>query len=157
MKNERVRTSRLAIPMMICYGLLLSTANTLADSNEYCSNRTLSGDYGWAAQGLVSFGPQLPPQTPFSAVGVVHFDGKGNLSWVEHTIINGEVQGADWTEATGTYGVNANCTGKAMVITPNSPVPLNLSLVVIRNGKEIRTVVDGHAINTVFVKVETRP
>jgi hypothetical protein len=156
MKNQGARISMLAIPMMICSVSVMSAATAWSDSDDYCSDRTLHGEYGWAAQGLASPGPQLPPQAPFSAVGVAHFDGRGNLSWLEHTIINGEVQGSDWTKATGTYTVNSNCTGTAIVSTPNSPVPLNIALVVIREGKEIRTVVDGHAINTVFIKAEDR-
>jgi hypothetical protein len=38
--------------------------------------------------------------------------------------------------------------------TPNSPVPLHLALVVVRQGKEIHAVLDSDAISTVFNKVE---
>ena len=152
MKARNSKISRLAIPLMMVSGLLASSISALADSDDQrCSNRTLSGDYGWAAQGLVSPGPP-PPVLPFTAVGTAHFDGKGNLSWLEHTVINGVPQGTQWTMATGTYTVNANCTGTAVVNTPNSPVPLNISLAVIKHGKEIRSVVDGHAISNVFIK-----
>ena len=41
-----------------------------------------------------------------------------------------------------------------MVNTPNSPVPLHLAFVVVRQGKEIHTVLDANAISTVFNKVE---
>jgi hypothetical protein len=36
----------------------------------------------------------------------------------------------------------------------NSSVPLNLGFVVVRQGKEIHTVLDSNAIATVFTKVE---
>jgi hypothetical protein len=73
---------------------------------------------------------------------------------VEHTVINGIPVSAEWTEASGTYSVNPDCTGKAVVNTPNSPVPLNLAFVVVRQGTEIHAVLDSNAISTIFVKVE---
>jgi hypothetical protein len=36
--------------------------------------------------------------------------------------------------ARGTYTVNPNCTGTAVMNTPNSPVPLHLAFVVVRHG-----------------------
>jgi hypothetical protein len=59
-----------------------------------------------------------------------------------------------WTAASGTYTVNPDCTGTAVVNTPNSPVPLNLALVAVREGKEIHAVLDSNAISTVFTRVE---
>jgi len=112
----------------------------------------LSGDYGFAGEGLVITGPPQP--LPFSGVGMAHFDGKGNLSWLEHTLIGGQLQGTEWTMATGTYTVNANCTGTAVVNTPNSPVPLNIAFVVVKQGRELRSVGDGHAINSVFIRTD---
>jgi len=38
--------------------------------------------------------------------------------------------------------------------TSNSPVPLNLAFVVVRQGKEIHSVLDANALATVSVKVE---
>ena len=85
---------------------------------------------------------------------MTQFDGKGNLTWVEHTVINGTPLQPGWTPASGTYAVNPDCTGTAVVNTPNSPVPLHLALVVVRQGKEIHTVLDSDAISSVFNKVE---
>ena len=141
--------------MMIVCGLLASSAPAMAESDGLeCSNQTLSGDYGYAAEGVLIGIPGLPPEVPFRSVGMTHFDGKGKLTWVEHTVVNGIPLNVDWTAASGTYAVNLNCTGTAVVNTPNSPVPLNLAFVVVRQGKEIHTVLDAHAIATVFIKVE---
>ena len=41
-----------------------------------------------------------------------------------------------------------------MANTSNSPVPLNLAFVVVRQGKEIHSVLDANALATVSVKVE---
>lgn len=89
----------------------------------------------------------------FRSVGLTHFDGRGDLRWVEHTVINGTSLESGWTAATGTYSVNPDCTGTATVNTPNSPVPLKLSFVVVRHGSEVHTVLDANAISTVFIKV----
>jgi hypothetical protein len=81
---------------------------------------------------------------------MTHFDGQGNLTWVEQTMINGTLPQPGWTQASGSYTENPNCTGTAVVNTP----PLNLDFVVVRYGKEIHTVLDSTAIAIVFTKVE---
>lgn len=119
-----------------------------------CSNRTLRGHYGYAAEGALIDNPGLPKTAPFRSIGMTHFDGRGNLTWLERTVINGKLLNSDWTAASGTYAVNANCTGTAVVVTPNSPVPLYLDFVVVSQGKEVHSVLESNAISTVFKKVE---
>ena len=154
MKRQRLRISMIAAPTMIVCGLLASGASARAESEDgACSNRTIQGDYGYAAEGVLLGIPGLPV-APFRSVGMTHFDGKGNLTWVEHTVVNGVPLNVGWTPASGTYTVNPNCTGTAVVNTPNSPVPLNLAFVVVKQGKEIHSVLDANAIATVFIKVE---
>ena len=41
-----------------------------------------------------------------------------------------------------------------VVNTPNSPAPLNLVFVVVKGGRELRTVLEAHAIVSVFTKVD---
>jgi hypothetical protein len=43
--------------------------------------------------------PGLPPAALFNSVGLAHFDGKGHLSWVEHTIVNGRPLNVDFIAA----------------------------------------------------------
>ncbi len=77
--------------MIVC-GLLGSGASVMAESDGgHCSNRTLSGDYGYAAEGVLIGIPGLPPEAPFRSVGMTHFDGNGKLTWVEHTVVNGQI------------------------------------------------------------------
>ncbi len=165
MKRQSTKLSRLATPLMIVCGLLVSGASVMAgqdsdaenqsaDRNRSCSNRTLFGEYGYASEGVFIGNPVLPPRAPFRSVGITHFDGRGNLTWVEHTVINGVPLEVGWTAASGRYTVNSNCTGTAVVDTPNSPVPLNLAFVVVKRGKEVHSVLDSNAISTVFIKVE---
>jgi hypothetical protein len=87
-------------------------------------------------------------------VGLTHFNGKGGLTWLEHTVVNGTPLNMDFVAASGTYSVNANCTGTAVVNSPNSPVPLRLAFVIVREGREVHTVLDASAIAAVFTKVD---
>jgi hypothetical protein len=117
-----------------------------------CSNRTLSGNYGYSAQGQVLPAPGL--EVLFTSTGMVNFDGNGTLSWVEHTVVGGLQQGSDWTPASGTYTVNSDCTGTMVVVTPNSPVPLPIFFSVVQQGKQLYSVVNGNAITTVWTKIK---
>ena len=154
-RNSIPRISIIAIPIVLVCSFLFAASSTLAvDEDAKCTNGTLRGDYGFAAEGVLIGIPGLPAEAPFRSVGVAHFDGKGNLTWMEHTVINGISVNVDWVAASGTYAVNPNCTGTAVVNTPNSPVPLKLSLVIVRDGKEIRTLLDTGAIASVFIKVD---
>ena len=165
MKRKSVlRISIVVIPTMVICGLLVAASSARVDQERgtghedgdtrACTNKTLQGDYGSAAEGVLLNIPGLPPEAQFRGLTMTHFDGKGNLTWVEHTVINGVPLQPGWTPASGTYAVNQDCTGSAVVNTPNSPVPLHLALVVVRQGKEIHTVLDSDAISTVFNKVE---
>jgi hypothetical protein len=162
--NHRLlsKVSMIAALVMIVCCLVMSSTTALAQwegssnlSHERtCSNKTLSGDYGFASQGVLLNVPGVPPGTPFRSVGLAHFDGKGNLTWVEHTVVGGVPLNTGWIAATGTYSVNRDCTGTALAFTPNSPVPLDLALVVVRQGNEVHTVLDANAITSVFTKVD---
>ena len=81
------------------------------------------------------------------------YDGQGNVSWLEHVVFNGSPFNQGWVPASGTYTVNPDCTGTAVVTTPNSPVPLNLYFVIADNGKEFREVLNTDALLTVCKRV----
>jgi hypothetical protein len=149
------RMSMVAIPIMIVCGLLVApssmgpTARADNEDTKVCTNRTLQGDYGFALEGEI-----LGPGLQFRGVVLQHYDGKGNFTQVDHIVFNGVPPAEEWTPGSGTYTVNPNCTGTAVANTPNSPVPLNLAFVVVRQGKEIHMVLDANALATVSIKVE---
>jgi len=154
-RRSMSRISSLAVSFAIVSAMLASGVSAQADSGDKkgCSNRTLNGNYGSRADGWLLPAPGV--SLPFRALTMTHFDGRGNISWVEHTVINGTLVGPDWsTAASGTYDVNPDCTGTATVNTPNSPVPLVLGMVIVKNGNEVDTVLDSHAIISVFNKVD---
>jgi hypothetical protein len=154
------RISMVTIPIMIVCGLLVPassmgpTARADNEGTKVCTNHTLHGDYGSAVEGVLLNIPGLPPEAQFRAVVMTHYDGEGNTTSMEHVVVNGIPLQPGWTPGSGTYTVNPNCTGTAVSNTPNSPVPLNLAFVVVRQGKEIHSVLDANALATVSIKVE---
>ena len=159
MKNNsisRILVTATTHAMVLCF-LLASGVSALAQpgngesGNRRCANRTLSGDYACSTQGFLLNVPipGVPPQATFVGVTMNHYDGQGNVSWLEHVVFNGSPFNQGWVSASGAYTVNADCTGTAVVTTPNSPVPLNLYFVIADNGKEFREVLNTDALLTV--------
>lgn len=138
--------------MMILCGLLAFGTSGMAQSksalrspapgNRHGSSRTLSGEYGCSVQGVLLNVPGLTPQATFVGVTTSTFDGKGNLTGTEHVVVNGMSFNPGFDENSGTYSVNPDCTGTALVNTPNSPVPLNLYFVIVDDGREFRQVLN---------------
>ena len=118
-------------------GYLALTPVARAEGQEdSCSNRNLRGDYGFTIEGLI-----LPGSIPIRGVALTHFDGKGHLTQVDHVIFNGFPPMQDWTPGTGTYHINADCTGTVRIDVPSTGDFINLRVVVVREGKEVHTVV----------------
>jgi hypothetical protein len=72
---------------------------------------------------------------------MIHFDGRGNMTSVDHVVLNGMPPEEEWRPNSGTYIVNPDCTASAVF---SGPIPVHF--VVVKNGKEFRGVVDGNAI-----------
>jgi len=135
-------------PVVIVCCLLTSDASAAARSEvQPCSNHTLFGDYGFALEGTF-----LGPGLPFRGVVMQHYDGKGNLTQVDHVVVNGAPPAEEWTPGSGTYTVNPDCTGAAVINEPGNP-PINLHFVIVRQGKEIHQVVDSNAATAVGIRV----
>jgi hypothetical protein len=148
-----------AIPLTIVCALFASGCSAMAQSataqshEGHCSNRTLSGEYGCSVQGFLLNIPGLPPEATFVGVTTSTFDGKGNLTGTEHVVVDGSSFNPGFDTNSGTYSVNPDCTGTALVNTPNSPVPLNLYFVIVDDGKEFRQVLNSDALVTVCKRV----
>ena len=158
--KSALRMSMVSIPVIAVCGLLLAASSVgptaRADSQDTiaCTDRTLQGDYGSQIEGTI-----LGPNLPFRGLAMAHFDGKGNITQVDHIVFNGIPPAIEWTPGTGTYSVNPDCTGTLVINIPGSPSPVNLHFVVVRQGKEIRFVVDSVggaevAIGAIGIKVD---
>lgn len=149
------RNLKFAGPNLMLFGLLAFSTSMVAQQKSefaagaHCSNRTLAGDYGCSVQGFLLNVPGLPPQATFVGVTESHFDGNGNITGLEHVVVNGTSFSPGFDSNYGTYSINPDCTGRATVNTPNSPVPLDLYLVIDDNSKEFRQVLNSSALLTV--------
>ena len=149
------RNLKFAVSPLVLFGLLAFSTSAMAQLRSesapiaHCSNRTLSGDYGCSVQGFLLNVPGLPPQATFAGVTTTHFDGNGNVTSKEHVVLNGQSFSPGFDANDGTYQVNPDCTGTAVVNTPNNPVPLDLYFVIEDNGKEFRQVLNSNALLTV--------
>jgi hypothetical protein len=143
-----------ALTMVVC-GL---ASPALADSGpQPCSNRTLKGDYGFTIEGILGIpGAQLPPGLGLTLRGLAmtHYDGRGNFTQMDHIVVAFAPASEDWTPGSGTYTVNPDCTGTAVLNSTENPAPLALHFVIVKDGKEIRQVVDSNAVTAIGVKVE---
>ncbi len=115
-----------------------------------CSNRTLQGDYGFALEGQFLAGPRTGQQ--LRGVAMTHFDGEGSLRQVDHVVVNGVPPVIEWSPGSGPYSVNPDCTGTAQINFTDGRPPVDLHLVVVRQGKEIHTVVDANVTTSVGIK-----
>lgn len=142
---------------LVAMGLLLSGAvshspTLRADDAKAvaCSNRTLKGDYGFNIGGTIFAGPA---PIVLRALSLTHFDGQGDLTQVDFATLNGVPTGNDWRPGTGSYEINSDCTGSA-VITPDGGGPsLSLRLVVVDDGRQVFTIVEGNATGSWGIKV----
>ncbi len=97
------------------------------ESNFHCSNATLTGRYATRGDGFVPGGPPPAPMVPFAIVSMMTMDGAGNLSNKVTVSSNGQIQ---QNIDTGTYTVNADCTGTMTIMIPSPPFQLTFNLVV---------------------------
>jgi hypothetical protein len=154
MKKQSLTISMIATPLMIACALVASgvPASAQSDSAGACSNRTLQGNYGFAIEGVILAGAVT---FPLRGVAMTHFDGRGNLTQVDHVLVNGAPPASEWTSGSGPYTVNPDCTGTAQINIPGNPLsPLSLHFVLVRQGREIHTVVEANAVSSVGIKVE---
>jgi len=140
MKKQSFRISLIVSPLLVLCIVLLSDCSAWAQSEEKtCSNKTLSGHYGFAIEGVASLGSQIGV---LRGVAMTHFDGEGHLSQVDHVVVNGTPPPMEWNPGSGTYTINPDCTGTATINFTDGRSSVQLSLVVVRKGREIHTVVN---------------
>jgi len=100
-----------------------------------CSARTLRGDYGLIGTGTRGVGPgTIEPfvTIPWSPTTAGHVHSRRRLAR--------QTTGVRGGPASGTYFVNADCTGGQTTHIPGIP-PLEDKFVIVDNGREVRTVV----------------
>jgi hypothetical protein len=99
-----------------------------------CSLARVAGRYGYTTSG------SIPTLGPFAAVGHVTFDSSGHFDGAQTTSFAGTI--FDET-VSGTFTVNSDCTGTAVVNVYHSGVlfrTTNLDIVWVSNRNEIRAI-----------------
>ena len=117
-----------------------------------CSNRTLRGQYGFSIEGTILAG--TPNAFAVRGVSMTQFDGDGNLTQVDFTTRNGAPLTPDWRPGVGTYDINPDCTGAAQIVQSDGTPTVNLKLVVVDRGREVRTTVVGNSTSSVGIRVD---
>jgi len=127
--------------MKIGFTVVLFAATALwGQDSVFCTNATLQGDYGFTVSGTRPPGPGATTVETVVGVAMTNFDGNGNLTQTDN--IHGSISGypSPDRKGTGTYSLNADCTGTMQLSNPGSPT-LTLAIVVVDNGNEVRTAV----------------
>ncbi len=106
-----------------------------------CGNSSLSGAYGFSISGA-AIDPASGSMEEIIGVAMTRFDGRGSLTQVDN--IHGSLSGAVTDRpGSGTYQVNPDCSGTMTLNVPGIPVPIELRIVVVDQGHEVRTAVMG--------------
>jgi len=109
------------IGMTLVFGI--AVANAHADEDRTCALGSLEGPYGFISTGtLIAVGP-------IANVGVITFDGEGNLSQHLTNSRNGVIMPVD---VTGTYTVNPDCAGSWTISNGNTA-----NFVIVAGGSEV--------------------
>jgi len=117
---------------------------TAAQGKQHCSNAILDGSYGLVGNGtVIGVGP-------VSLVGVLNYDGRGNLTGTVYQKVNGN--NSQFT-LYGTYTVDATCTVTDVTHTSSGATAMHV-YVVVDNGKEFYSLnlVPGNVISAVGKK-----
>jgi hypothetical protein len=152
-KSTVALATLVAVAAMIGLGVTfpggaLPKVHAQEEALQACSAAMLDGRYGLTFSGYSTTGAVPAPITgsiTVAGVGLVTFDGNGNLSASETVNLGGLVMPVN---VTGTYTVNSDCTGTFTTSRAH------LNLVIVRNGREIlaANTDPGHVVVDNFIK-----
>ncbi len=125
---------------ILCFLLTLvvvGSQSSMAHASA-CSNSTIRGSYAFTIHGTLF----LPDGSTLVVNGIdkVTFDGNGNFTQIDAVATNGRLDAPGWRPGTGTYSVNADCTGTQSIVVPGLP-DLHLQFIVAQSGNTIHQVV----------------
>ncbi len=145
--KTRSLSIRRAIPFVIVASLMaalaLAAPRGLTAKNDgrvrACSDRTLRGDYGILISGTAPSGPSGQTAT-IIGTALRTYDGHGKFTQIDN--VHGQVSGAIADRpGSGTYQVNADCSGTTTLFLTGVPFPSETSIVIVDDGREIKEVV----------------
>jgi hypothetical protein len=110
----------------------LVALTTTANAQDGCGVATLNGNYGFNYEGNASRGKNGADR-PWAAVGLLTFDGAGNLSGTFTISVDGTITTGNPYSAT--YTVNSDCTG-VIAGTPGTGAD-SFTFVIVSGGAEV--------------------
>lgn len=136
---------QIALPVLV----VLAGAAVLAGNESFrvhakspaCSVAALRGGYGAGTTGLINSSSNanditIPTFVPFAEAAHFLFDGRGNLSGSSSVTFGGIVAPVTFT---GSYTVNADCTGSLTAETSDGDT-VHRNLIIVDDGKEVEFV-----------------
>jgi hypothetical protein len=138
--------------------LLLMTAPLVLlayGAHADCTLETLRGAYGFTVHGRILAADGTTSTALIDGIGKTTFDGAGTLTQEESTVVNGvPVTNGFSTGETGTYMVDADCTG--MITLNLGPGGTRTgSFVITRRGQALHVIITGATINGAPVLMQT--
>lgn len=129
--SSNVTRNLILLLALLSQGAAVSVAQQ--DTTPRCSSANLSGGYGYSVNGTTANAEQ------YSLVGRFVADGKGGVTGVSIQSVNGAISRPTFT---GTYTVNADCTGTAN-LTFNDGGTAPLDFIIVDDGKSVDIIVAG--------------
>ena len=123
---------KVRIPLLLL-ALALAAASAVTAQASVCNNSTIRGTYAYTIHGQV-FVPN-GPILYIDGLARTTFDGEGNITELDALAVNGNMA-PGWAYNTGTYSVDANCTGTITVTNGNQPL-VHLQMVIAQSGNTI--------------------
>jgi hypothetical protein len=126
---------------LVAFAAMVVTAGA---AQARCSNATIQGDWAFTVHGNLL----TPPDGAISiarvdGVGIITFDGFGNLRQQDFIVANGvHPDPKEFHKGqSGNYQIGADCTGFAHIDFPADQSSLELALVISKTARSIHTVV----------------
>ncbi len=108
--------------------------------NPQCTDENLQGRYGYTMSGWLVGPVPVVGLVPAAAVGIVTFDGEGILN-AQETSNNGNSRAISRRTGAGSYTVNPNCTGSAIVAGDFAGLTFDFMIIPGTNGSEFSLIV----------------
>jgi hypothetical protein len=132
-----------ALAACVIATLALTTPRPAAANNDApdraCGARTLRGDYGILISGIAPEGPSGKLEMTVGTA-LRTYDGHGNFTQIDN--VHGQISGAVRDrEGSGTYQVEADCSGTSTLFLAGVPFPIIASFVIVDGGDEVKEAV----------------